>query len=100
MSDKISDKLLNCPFCGGEAKLDYDLRFDDWFIKCNKCFCKTRTFKTSKSAILTWNNRKPMKRILERLQEEAVFFEDSYGNEVLCVPENIAIEIVKQEGGD
>lgn len=107
-------ELKRCPFCGGEAKIDcylYFDEFDDWFIRCTSCFCRTRTFKTKKSAILTWNTRKPMKKIVERLEEELHL---SYKEKERCVCEHPlqfdevkgyargianAIEIVREEGG-
>ena len=90
MVAKMSE-LKICPFCGGEAKIDcylYFDEFDDWFIRCTSCFCRTRTFKTKKSAILTWNNRKPMERIVERLEE----YEGTY------VDVDIVRGIIKEEG--
>lgn len=88
---KKMSELKRCPFCGGEAKIDCYLYFDefnDWFIRCTSCFCRTRTFKTKKSAILTWNNRKPMERIVERLEE----YEGTY------VDVDIVRGIIKEEG--
>ena len=102
-------ELKICPFCGGEAKIDcylYFDEFDDWFIRCTSCFCRTRTFKTKKSAILTWNNRKPMERIVERLEEAKSYtvVETTLKNHEiawsgLCIPKYEAIKIVKEEGG-
>lgn len=106
-------KLLNCPFCGGEAKMQRIINlddFDDFFIMCEKCFSRTKKFKAERSAILVWNTRKPMERILERLETESDLAEkemerareqnplqyercDSY----ICAIDN-AIEIVKEGG--
>lgn len=44
--------------------------------------------------------RKPMERILERLEEEATALEDNFGELIDCIPEHTAIEIVKEEGED
>ena len=114
MSDKMSDLKL-CPFCGGEAEF-YRTPIktnggwcDSVVVRCKSCEARTNRvlYDANKhpndeeydEAAAAWNHRKPMERILERLQEETVFFEDSYGDELLGVPENIAIKIVKQEGG-
>ena len=104
------EQLKKCPFCGGEAILSHANL--DWFVRCNRCFCKTRTFKSQKSAILTWNNRKPMERIVERLEQqerqynrrakefltlgEKVYHEKHYAK--ACSYDH-AIKIVKEEMG-
>jgi Lar family restriction alleviation protein len=63
-------KLLPCPFCGGEAKIHEDLDIDILYqVMCPRCFCKTKFFATTKSAVITWNTRKPMERIVDRLEE-------------------------------
>jgi Lar family restriction alleviation protein len=108
---KTSDKLLPCPFCGGGAELLKGLCELDNYVMCLKCGCKTKLYNTKESAIKAWNTRKPMERIVERLEEESVLSEeerersreqnplqyervDSY----ICAIDN-AIEIVKEEGG-
>lgn len=102
-------KLLNCPFCGGEAKVaHYSNGWDEWWrIICKGCnISQTGSYKTTEEeAIKAWNTRKPMERILERLetgQEEcyklfAIGFnsEDRAGYDAY----SDAIEIVKEEGG-
>lgn len=115
-SQKKSNELLLCPFCGGEAKIDcylYFDDFDDWFIRCTSCFCRTRTFKTKKSAIITWNNRKPMERIVERLKNELLESINKANDEMIDNGHTLdfehyfgekesyeqAIAIVKEEGG-
>lgn len=107
MVAKMSE-LKICPFCGGEAKIDcylYFDEFDDWFIRCTSCFCRTRTFKTKKSAILTWNNRKPMERIVEQLEamQDNLPAELSHCHEFyvegMFEGLNRGIKIVKEEGG-
>lgn len=42
--------------------------------------------------------RKAFERVVERLEEETIALEDNYGDLVECVPKDIAIEIVKEEG--
>ena len=44
--------------------------------------------------------RKTVERIVERLEEMKVnALEDNFGELIDCIPEHIAIEIVKEEGG-
>lgn len=102
-------ELLPCPFCDGEAEIyaliDEGSLYDDCFVKCPNCGCCTRTFKTARSAILMWNNRKPIKRIVERLWKEKEECKEYNGCKLMYV--NIsrsngidkAIEIVREEGG-
>lgn len=40
-----------------------------------------------------------LERIVKRLEEETTALEDDYGDLVECIPKDIAIEIVKEEGG-
>ena len=92
-------KLLPCPFCGGEAELDCDNIFGNWFVRCTKCFCKTPKHATEFFAKVCWNTRKPVERILERLKEVAFpDFEEEYtcnGSELLFLSD--AIEIIKED---
>ena len=58
-------KLLPCPFCGGE------LIEDENFCEHpdGKCFLRNFCFeKDDKKEIAAWNTRKPMERIVERLE--------------------------------
>ena len=65
-------KLLNCPFCGGEAELLKGLCELDNYVMCLECRSKTKLYNTKESAITAWNARKPMERILERLEVLAI----------------------------
>lgn len=88
MSDKTSDKrLLSCPFCGGEAI--YEIKRENELgtiipqLFCNHCKMifeiendspylnddKTHDYLKEKLYVW-WNTRKPMERIVERLEEE------------------------------
>ena len=104
-------ELKRCPFCGGEAELACR-DFGSWFVRCKKCFCKTPIFLTERFATISWNTRKPMKRIVERLEEEYHEIDkskkESYENgdwERFDMFTNLnrgiykSIEIVKEEGG-
>ena len=69
-SDEKQAKLLNCPFCGGEAELMKGLCELDNYVMCLDCRGKTKFYNTKESAIKAWNTRKPMERIVEQLEEE------------------------------
>ena len=80
-------KLLPCPFCGGEAQLIRD-RIGLWRVGCKKCNCMT-TYQfdfgegeevSQKKAANVWNTRKPMERIVGRIQEVA----ENYCNAISC----------------
>ena len=99
-------KLKKCPFCGGEATI-----CSFFFVQCSKCGLSTLTYLTESEAIEAWNTRKPMDRIMERLEEEYMWndtqkkeaYEDKdWETFDLYAIENRgiykAIEIVKEEG--
>ena len=108
MSDKTSNKLLPCPFCGGEAyEYHTGLHFKFCEVICKECGCHTDRM-TVDEAITAWNTRKPMERIVERLEDyRDDFMEDIYeelrddsdnlrANRIIERFDN-AIEIVKEE---
>jgi Lar family restriction alleviation protein len=91
-----NDKLLPCPFCGGEAIINEDFDIDITYqAMCSSCFCKTRFFATTKSAVITWNTRKPMKRIVEKLEKKINPLHNVNWNSAI----ECSIDIVKWEGG-
>jgi Lar family restriction alleviation protein len=99
MSEK---KLLDCPFCGGEARFSTE---DGNWINCKSCGAETDYFEQREEAIKAWNTRVPMQKIVERLEEQqeesdrlyAIYFnaEDRGSYDAY----SYAIEIVKEEGG-
>lgn len=115
-------KLLPCPFCGGEASLKRDQKDDfvEYSVGCYNrgCVCAAHTYcyYDKEEAIRDWNTRKPMERIIERLEEKTEFLKDytKYGNknakqqeksystmmmyEVSDLVEDL-IDVVKEEGG-
>lgn len=110
MSDKTSDKLLSCPFCGGESELLVG-NTCHW-VFCKRCGNVSGQSATIEDAIRKWNTRKPMERIVERLEEEKKWYSDKakeeleefylemfhhYTDEALGLEK--AIEIVKEEMG-
>ena len=51
----MADKLVPCPFCGGDAKLrKSDFGF---YVICEDCMVVTQTYSTDDDAISTWNKR-------------------------------------------
>lgn len=78
---KESPKLLPCPFCGGEARIQH-YRNGDCAIECIECYGKTHRSVTEDLAIRRWNTRKPIDRIVEQLEEKTEFLKDctKYGN--------------------
>jgi len=56
------NKLMLCPFCGGEAVLKSDDKLNGYYwVRCcgGKCnvMPETAVFKTKKKAIAAWNRR-------------------------------------------
>ena len=106
MSKDINKQLAKCPFCGGEAQEcntgNHFLNTYYW-VRCKKCGCKLQQSVVREYVIEAWNTRKPMDRIVERLEEEygTVLYEDGvivgYDKGFIHIDE--AIAIVKEEGG-
>ena len=109
-------KLLPCPFCGGDNLGFYHnhLFRDGYEVRCYDCHFGLQESRTKEEAIKQWNTRKPMKRIVERLEEynqsEDDFKKIIDTNREIPNPTvsrtigrieafNKAIEIVKEEGG-
>lgn len=57
----MTDTLLPCPFCGGEADAyqsgawlrDHFM----WYVKCGRCFTATCDKSTEAEAVAAWNTR-------------------------------------------
>ena len=66
------ERLLKCPFCGGEAKMTESFTGSGVFVECTNCGATTLTFYYKdriNKATKAWNNRKPVDDVLERLEE-------------------------------
>lgn len=65
----MSEKLKQCPFCGGEAEL-ITIGSRAYLIKCKTCQIKTPRVTKAETAVRIWNTRKPMKRIVEQIADK------------------------------
>ena len=115
-------KLLPCPICNGEVKIAlfgcggeewYSItRFDDEDNSCQcRLFVESEKFfaeddesvkeKHMQDLINRWNTRKPMERIIERLEEERKYSYENFKDEERAWRKGLrtAIKIVKEEGG-
>ena len=69
----MSEKLLPCPFCGGEAKVQINTEMggSQYQVLCTECPVTVGRYWywNKKDAIKAWNTRKPMEQIVEKLDE-------------------------------
>lgn len=112
-------KLKECPFCGGEAEFcrtsikTSDGWSDDVFVYCTECRNRTSAVLYNKlkhgecgeyqEASDQWNTRKPMDRIVERLEnykEKYSSGDGEFTDELVDRVLRNAIEIVKAGGVD
>jgi Lar family restriction alleviation protein len=101
-------KLLPCPFCGGKADLfswsQIPLNYQ-YGIECREChtlFQINQYDTTMQDTIKQWNARKPMERILTRLEEcEKDCRQYKYMTDFQAQAKAYlkAQEIIKEEGG-
>ena len=61
------EQLKKCPFCGGEVVTVEGAKCN--YVICNICGSESALYDTREEAITAWNTRKPMERIVERLEE-------------------------------
>lgn len=97
ISKEKTNRLLNCPFCGGEALLR-----GFFFVQCIKCGVSTLTYLTEIDAIKAWNTRKPMQNIVEQLEEAMRECRNGLDEDYdFGMHQGLrdAIEIVREEGG-
>ena len=63
--------LVPCPFCGGEAMVEYDtIEPFEYVVFCGDCGVMTTTSEDEQVARLSWNTRAPIlsKREMEMLE--------------------------------
>lgn len=75
-------KLLPCPFCGGSKLYIWERNYFSQkhsTVSCIECHVSQTGdgFKTREEAIKSWNTRKPMQEILERLENESRYSEEA-----------------------
>lgn len=95
-----SKQLLNCPFCGGEATMThYNNKFAKWYqVVCMNChLSQTSTYLSEEVAITAWNTRKPMERIVERLEKDGGCDAQDEWSKGWDEAMTRAIQIVKEE---
>ena len=104
-------KVKSCPFCGVELEFIKLKKGDIYHHPWNECIARAWYFDAhNKRCIKLWNTRKPMERIVERLEEEKMRYFltiANTGNEKLdAIYEEVgnaidkAIEIIKEEGAE
>ena len=68
------EKLLNCPFCGGEVEIKYfvsESQITFYMIVCGECGCKQVPSIHKEAVVKAWNTRKPMDAIIKQLEFQA-----------------------------
>ena len=88
-------KLKECPFCGRELRRN----MSGWWEDTNR-ECILFGLEFSNKVIPAWNTRKPMERIVEKLEEKAKEPMYQHDGEDYFVGVESAIEIVKGGGVD
>ena len=104
-------KLKPCPFCGSKAELRYNKDGFAYILCANDgCYARTDGCLNENEASRLWNTRKPMERIVERLEKRKKQLEELYKsgygttleqlqcNDFLITTKN-DIRIVKEVGG-
>ena len=99
-------KIKNCPFC--DVKMETtDYRY--YFHPDNDCILHGFGIDVNyRRSVESWNTRKPMERIMERLEEQQKLYKEAHAT-ATWTPDKIAyvntsngigkaIEIVKEEG--
>ena len=104
-------KLKPCPFCGAEAytytctSLNHGKKVKNWLIHCKECHLNYPNFSivdcclTEEEAIKHWNTRKPIERVLGRLEERKKNSLKSCETMSDSIIYRDAIEIIKEEVG-
>lgn len=104
-------ELKPCPFCDGEAYINYETMTDEqriyWAqILCKKCHCRSAGnwsnsyANAEKKEIEAWNTRKPMESIVAQLKE---YKENCCANDYPWHYESVlddAIKIVQKGGAE
>lgn len=98
-------ELKRCPFCGGEVrfvKTGCSSRGKIGHLYCDGCkesFFKNDRWHTESELYEKWNTRKPLERVIERLEKEKSNLTTWAEDEAYKLAINKAIEIIKEEVG-
>jgi len=62
MTTQTKQKLLPCPFCGGEANIEYcgnPSSYMDFYARCTneKCGCRLSVVDEGNNSVKAWNTR-------------------------------------------
>ena len=104
-SDKMSDKLLPCPFCGGEARMQKKffnvesvalMRFQ---VACMECGANNDWYTDKGYAIKAWNTRKPMEWY-EELESKLQSVYGECDGLLKAVVDGVVERLVKHEGAE
>ena len=98
-------ELKRCPFCGGEVrfvKTGCSSRGKIGHLYCDGCkesFFKNDRWHKESELYEKWNTRKPLERVIERLEREKSNLTTWAEDEAYKLAINKAIEIIKEEVG-
>ncbi len=68
----MSDKLLPCPHCGGEATPYVNIEVTKWIVACDECGASVPEESSEEEAAAAWNRRTnppPVPLTVEQLRE-------------------------------
>lgn len=98
------NELKKCPFCGGEVrfvKTGCSSRGKIGYLFCDGCkerFFDNDKWHTELVVYEKWNTRKPLERVIERLEEKAKeYTNDDLSYRIPWFRIDEAIEIIKEE---
>lgn len=111
--EQNKETLKTCPFCGGEAEFVRDIERKDIFqssdyvyVRCKQCQVQTKKIYYSAElhkldeeyalAEKAWNNRKPLERVIEKLENEVKDLHEDC-NYIDAYKYEEAIKIIKEE---
>ena len=89
----MTDNLLPCPFCGGEAEMR-ESSTHDFYAKCAGCGASTRrNHENRNGAVIDWNTR------AERTCETCAYKRlDKYGGKAVWVEEDEVLCMLQPSG--
>lgn len=93
----MTDKLRECPFCGGQANIIEEPILGAYQVYCTECPVNVGRywFFEEEDAIKAWNKRSYIDEIVEQLEEASCYIEDGDGHAGHVVFTDKAIAVVK-----